>query len=88
MIVPGNIRERPRGLDRAEIIRRVVDNSVTMCTETIELEMAALDLPGNSRLEEGAAFEILDRLAIARAQIDIITRVIKNSTGHEIHDSH
>lgn len=88
MIVPGNIRERPRGLDRAEIIRRVVDNSVTTCTETIELEMVALDLLGNSRLEDGAALEILDRLAIARAQIDIITRIIKNAIGHEIHDSH
>ena len=88
MIVPGNIRERPRGLDRPTIIRRVIDGSVTMCTETIELEMVALDLPGNSRLEEGAALEILDRLAIARAQIDIITRILKSATGHEIHDSH
>lgn len=88
MIVPGNIRERPRGLDRAEIIRRVVDNSVAMCTETIEVEMAAIDLPGISRLEDGAALEILDRIAIARAQIDIIMRIIKHALGHEIHDSH
>lgn len=88
MIVPGNIRERPRGLDRAEIIRRVFDNSMSLYSETIELETVTLDLRSNSRLEEGAAFEILDRLAIARAQIDIITRVIKNATGHEIHDSY
>lgn len=86
MIVPGNIRERPRGLDRATIIQRVINGSVTMCTETIGLEMAALDLPGNIRLEEGAALEILDRLAIARAQIDIISRIIKSALGDEVHD--
>lgn len=86
MIVPGNIRERPRGLDRAEIIRRVFDNSMSLYSETIELEMVTLDLPGNSRLEEGAALEILDRLAIARAQIDIISRIIKSALGHEVHD--
>lgn len=86
MIVPGNMRERPRGLDRAALIQRVINNSVTMCTESIDLEMAALDLLGNSRLEEGAALEILDRLAIVRAQIDIISRIIKSAIGHEIHD--
>lgn len=86
MIEPGNIRERPRGLDRAAIIQCVINRSVTMCTETFDLEMAALDLLGNSRLEEGAAIEILDRLAIARAQIDIISRIIKSALGDEIHD--
>lgn len=88
MIVPGNIRERPRGLNRAALINRMVDNVVTMCTETIELQGAAVNLLGNSRLEEGAALEVLDRLAIARAQIDIIRRIIKSAIGDEIHDSH
>ena len=83
---PGNIRERPRGLDRAALVTRVVNICVTMCTETFDLEMAALDLPGNSRLEDGAALEILDRLAIARAHIDIIRRILNSSIGHEIHD--
>ena len=88
MIVPGNIRERPRGLDRATIIQRVINGSETMCTESFDLEMAALDLLGNNHLEEGAAFEILDRLSIARAQIDIISRIIKSALVDEIHDSH
>lgn len=88
MIVPGNIRERPRGLDRAALNQRVINESLTMCTESIDLELAALDLQGNSRLEEGAALEILDRLAIARAQIDIISRIIKSALGNEVHDSH
>ena len=88
MIVPGNMRERPRCLDRATIIQRVINGSETMCTESFDLEMAALDLLGNNHLEEGAAFEILDRLSIAREQIDIISRIIKSALGDEIHDSH
>lgn len=88
MIVPGNMRERPRGLDRAALIRRMTDIIVAMCTETIELQGDAFNPLGNSRLEEGAVLEILDRLVVARAQIDIIRRIIKSATGHEIHDSH
>lgn len=86
MIVPGNIRERPRGLDRAALIQRVINESVTMCTESTDLEMATLNLQGISRLEEGAALEILDRLAIVRAQIDIVSRIIKSALGDEVHD--
>lgn len=88
MIVPGNIRERPRVLDRAALISRVVNNIVRMCTETIQLQGSAFNLPGNSRLEDGAALEILDRLAIARAQIDIIRRILKQPDDDEIHDCH
>lgn len=86
MIEPGNMKERPRGLDRATIMQRVINESVTMCTESIDLELAALDLQGNSRLEEGAGLEILDRLAITRAQIDIMSRIIKRALGDEVHD--
>lgn len=86
MIVPGNIRERPRDLDRATIINRVINGSLTMCMESIDLELAALDLLGNTCLEEGAALEILDRLSIVRAQIDIISRIIKSALGDEVHD--
>lgn len=86
MIEPGNMKERPRGLDRAALMQRVINGSLKMRTELIDLEKAALDLPGNSRLEEGAAFEILDRLSIARAEIDIIRRIIKSALGDEVHD--
>lgn len=80
------MKERPRGLDRAALMQRVINGSLKMRTELIDLEKAALDLPGNSRLEEGAAFEILDRLSIARAEIDIIRRIIKSALGDEVHD--
>ena len=85
MIDPGNMRERPRGLDRAALVTRVVNDCVMMCTETFDLEMAALELQGNSLLEEGAALELLARLAIARAQIVIIRRIIKKTDDDEVH---
>lgn len=88
MIVPGNMRERPRGFDRAALICRVVDRSVNLCTETIELQAAALDLLGNSCLEYGAAYEAIDRLTIARAEIDIVKRIINKAISNEIHDSY
>lgn len=76
MIELDNMRERPCDLDRAEIIRRVVDDIEAICTETIELEADSLDLFDNNRLEYDAGLELLDRLAIVWAQIDNIRRII------------
>ena len=86
MIVPGNMRERPHGLDLREINIEVVDKVVTLCTEVLVLQGEVFELTGDSRLEKGAAFEVLDRLTVVRSEIDIIKRIIKNSTSHEIHN--
>lgn len=86
MIVPGNIRERPRVLDRAALGHQITCELIDMISEVMQVETLAF-----SRFEDWEAVDVLqlkDRCAIVRQELDIMKRLLNLSGKDEIHDSH
>lgn len=88
MIVPGNIRERQRVLDRAALGHQITCELIDMTSEVMQVESLALS---RRNLEDWKVVDVLqlkDRCAIVRQELDIMKRLLNLPGIHEIHDSH
>ena len=88
MIVPGNIRERPRGLDRSALGHQITCDLSDMVDEVMKAEITAHSRDTFEYWEGVDLLQVKDRCTIVRQELDIIKRLLKLPDNHEIHDSH
>lgn len=88
MIVPGNIRERPRGLDRAALGYQITDDLYDMVVEALQVKGLASSRCIFENWDGVELLQVKDRCAIVRQQLDIMKRLLKLPDNHEIHDCH
>ena len=88
MIVPGNIRERSLDLDRAALGYQINRELIDMIAEVkyaMSLAAARFILKD---WEDVDVLQVMDRCAIVRQELDILSRLLKLPVNHEIHDDH
>ena len=88
MIVPGNIRERPRGLDRAALGHRITCDLIDMISEVMQVETLAFSRCNFEDWEAVDVLQVKDRCAIVLQELDIMKRLLTLPGYHEIHDDH
>jgi hypothetical protein len=88
MIVPGNIRERPRALDRVALGYQITDDLFEMVVEALGVKSLASSRCIFETWEGVDLPQVKDRCAIVRQELDIMKRLLKLPDNHEIHDSH
>lgn len=88
MIVPGNIRERPRGLDRAALGHQITCELIEMISEVMQVESLAFSRRNFEDWETVDVLQLKDRCTIVRQELDIMKRLLTLPGNHEIHDSH
>ena len=88
MIVPGNIRERPRGLDLAALGYQITRELDGLIDEAIDAEGLAITRIESEGWKGVDVLQLKDRCMIVRQELDIIKRLLKLSGNHEVHDSH
>lgn len=86
MIVPGNMRERPRDLDRAALGHQITCELIDLVSEVMEAETLAFSRRNFEDWRGVDVLQLKDRCAIVRQEIDIMKRLLKNPDNHEIHD--
>lgn len=88
MIEPGNMRERPRGLDRAALGYQFTDDLHDMVVETMRVRSLVLSRYTFENWDGVDLPQLKERCAIVRQELDIMNRLLKLPDKHEIHDSH
>lgn len=86
MIVPGNIRERPRGLDRAALGHQITCDLIDMISEVMQVETLAFSRRNFEDWEAVDVLQLKDRCTIVRQELDIMKRLLTLPGNHEIHD--
>ena len=88
MIVPGNIRERPRVLDRVALGGQISYEMILMGNESDDIVKLALSRYKKTNWNGVDLLQLKDRCAIVRQELDIMKRLLKLPGNHEIYDSH
>lgn len=88
MIVPGNMREWPRGLDRAALGHQITCELIDMIVEVTEVETLAFSRQIREDWEAVDVLQLKDRCTIVRQELDIMKRLLNLPGDYEIHDSH
>lgn len=88
MIVPGNIRERPRGLDRTALGYQFTDDLYDMVVEAMRVKSMASSRYTFENWEGVDLPQLKERCIIVRQELDIMKRLLTLPGNHEIHDSH
>lgn len=88
MIVPGNIVERPRDLDRAALGIQITDDLIAMISEVTAVESLAFSRYISRSWEDTDVQQLKDRCTIVLQELDIMKRLLELPGNHEIHDSH
>ena len=86
MIVPGNMRERPRGLDRAALGHRISCDLIDMISEVMQVETLAFSRRNFEDWEAVDVLQVKDRCVIVLQELDIIKRLLTLPGNHEVHD--
>lgn len=86
MIAPGNMRERPRGLDRAALGHQITCELIDMIGEVTEVETLAFSRRNFEDWEAVDVLQLKDRCTIVRQELDIMKRLLNLPRNHEIHD--
>ena len=85
MIVPGNIRERPRGLDRAALGHQITCELIDMISEVTQVETLAFSRRNFGDWEDVDILQLKDRCTIVRQELDIMKRLLNQPGNYEIH---
>lgn len=88
MVEPGNIWERPRGLDPAALGHRVTRELYDMFSEVSGVETLVFIRDLSTNWDDVDLLQLKDRCAIVRQELDIMKRLLELPGNHEIHDSH
>lgn len=88
MIAPGNMRERPRGLDRAALGHQFVLELGNMVSEVTDIDAAAFLRYLSEDWESVDVLQLKDLCSIVRQELDIMKRLLNKPGNHEIHDGY